>query len=65
MNDRWKRAEDYIRSQHPLYRHYCMPEVQRAVKLSTGVQLSRVEAREIVQVIRDEKGMGPIKDYNL
>ncbi len=56
-------AEDYIREQTCLYRHYCIPEVQRAVA-EKGVTLSRDEATEIVQRIRDEKEMGPIEEYN-
>jgi hypothetical protein len=58
-------AEAYIREQTALYRHYCLPEVQRAVKQHTGRDISRVEAGRIVQKIRDEKGMGKIADYNL
>lgn len=58
-------VEAFIREQDPLYRHYCMPEVQNCVRQFTGVKLSRREATAIVQKIRDEKGMGPIAGYNL
>ena len=58
-------AEEYIRDQDALYRHYCIPEVKRHVGQWTGVDISDDEAVGIVQKIRSEKNMGPIRDYNM
>lgn len=58
-------AEEYIRSQSGLYRHYMIVEVQRHVKHFTGVELTKQEAIAIVQKICDELQMGPIAEYNL
>jgi hypothetical protein len=58
-------AEEYIREQTALYRHYCISEVQRAVVGKIGVKLTDAQAIAIVQKIRDEYHMGPIKPYNL
>lgn len=63
--DRLADAEDYIRSQPPLYRHYHIDEVQSDVQLHGGVKLTAEETIAIVQAIRDELNMGPIKVYNL
>jgi hypothetical protein len=62
---RLQQAETYIREHTALYRHYCISEVRRGVRQFTGVALSRDEAIEVVQRIRDEYSMGPIADYNL
>jgi len=64
-NDNDDKAEGYIRDQSCLYRHYCIPEVQNSVQQFTGVVLSDDQAVDIVQKIRNERGMGPIADYNL
>jgi hypothetical protein len=58
-------AEQFIRDNTALYRHYCISEVQAIVKQFTKVSLTDNEAVKIVQRIRDEKGLGPIADYNL
>jgi hypothetical protein len=60
-----RQVEFCIREQTALYRHYCLPEVQRVVKQCTNVDVTRSEAIAIVQKIRDEKELGPIADYNL
>lgn len=64
-DERLRRAEGFIRQHTALYRQYCLLEVQRHVRQFRGVAISRAEAREMVQKIRDEWGMGPIKEYNL
>ncbi len=58
-------AEEFIEDQHPLYRHYCIPEVQSHVEQFTGETVSRSEAIRIVQRIRDGYDMGPIQDSAL
>jgi hypothetical protein len=58
-------AEKFIRDQSPLYRHYCIPEVQAHTEQFTGQTISRGEAINIVQSIRDELDMGPIHDSAL
>jgi len=58
-------AEDCIRKNAALYRHYCISEVQVVVSQFAGIDLTDDEAVEIVQKIRDEHRMGPIADYNM
>ena len=58
-------AEEFIREQTALYRHYCIPAVQNHVEQFTGETVSRREAIDIVQGIRDEHNMGPIDDCAL
>lgn len=58
-------AEDFIEEQDPLYRHYCIPEVQSHVEQFTGETVSRGEAIRIVQRCRDKHDMGPIQDSAL
>lgn len=58
-------AEEYIRSQSGLYRHYMIAEVQRRVSHFTGVDLTGREAISIVQKIRDELKLGSIAGHNL
>lgn len=58
-------AEQFVREQTPLYRHYCISEVILNVKQFTGISLSDNEAVEIVQRIRDERGMGQIDPHNM
>jgi hypothetical protein len=65
MSEQIRTAESYIREQTALYRHYDIAEVRRIVQQFTGVPLSDAQAIEIVQGIRDEHGLGPIREYNL
>lgn len=58
-------AEDFIREQDALYRHYAISEVQYCVNQFTGENLSSDEAVSLVQSIRDEKCLGPIDYWNL
>jgi hypothetical protein len=58
-------ASAYIDEQHPLYRHYCIPEVQSSVEQKTGYTVSRNEAIELVQELRDKYNMGPISEAAL
>jgi hypothetical protein len=65
MSEPIRTAETYICEQTALYRHYHIAEVRRIVRQFTGVGLSNEQAIEIVQGIRDEHGLGPIREYNL
>lgn len=58
-------AEQFLREQTALYRHYSISEVQASIEQFTGVSLSEEEAAELVQDIRTEQALGPIADYNL
>lgn len=58
-------AEQYIREETALYRHYAIDEVQSCVTQFTSVRLSDDQTVSIVQKIRNEKGMGPIADFNM
>lgn len=62
-------AEAYIRDQTCLYRHYNIKAVQDSLRDNRAgrpnVYLTDGEAVAIVQKIRNEKGMGPIADYNM
>lgn len=58
-------AEQFLREQTALYRHYSISEVQANIEQFTGVSLSDDEAVELVQGIRNENGLGAIDDYNL
>lgn len=64
-NESLNTAEQFLREQTALYRHYSISEVQANVEQFTGVSLSADEAVELVQGIRDEQGMGAIDEYNL
>lgn len=58
-------AEQFIREQHPLYRHYAIPEVVNITEQFTGHVISEERAVEIVQGIRSEKGYCPIECFNM
>lgn len=58
-------AENYIRENTALYRHYNISEVRVCVKQFLDISLTDDEAVSIVQRIRDEKGMGPIDGFNM
>ncbi len=58
-------AEWFIRDNDALYRHYTIAEVVAHVKQFKGIVLTDGEAINLVQLARDEAGMGPIADYNL
>lgn len=57
--------EQFIREQHPLYRHYAICEVVSITEEFTGHVITNEQAVEIVQTIRTEKGCGPIDGFNL
>jgi hypothetical protein len=58
-------AEEYIRENNGLYRHYMISEVQRNVSRGTGVDLTGQEAITIVRKICSALHLGPIAEYNL
>ncbi len=58
-------AEDFIREHTALHRHYSIEAVQEHLHMFTDTQLTDDEVINVVQRIRNEKGYGPIKDYNL
>jgi hypothetical protein len=58
-------AERHIRECTALYRHYNISEVMVCVWQFCEVAITEDEAVSIVQKIRDEKGMGPIDDFNM
>jgi hypothetical protein len=65
MSELIRTAEAYIRDQTALYRHYHIAELRRIVRQFTGVPLSDEQVIAIVQGLRDEHELGPIRDYNL
>lgn len=62
-SDDLRTAEAHIREHSPLYRYYDIMKVKRSVEQFTGVNISQRDAATIVQRVRDEKGMGKMKDY--
>src|SRR5260370_42478775 len=59
-----KNAETYIRKHAVLYQQYSIPDIQRYVRRRKHVGLTEQEAIFIVQRLRYENGLGPIKYYN-
>lgn len=64
-------AEAYIREgcdkKHisALVRHYHVSETNEHIERFSGARITDRQAADLVQKIRDEYGLGPIKDYNM
>lgn len=57
-----KCSEEHITA---LVRHYAIPEVTDDIRRFAGVNISDDQTVKIVQGLRDQYGLGPIKPYNM
>lgn len=55
-------SEDHITA---LVRHYAIEEVTEDIQRRTGARINHDDTVKIVQGLRDQYGMGPIKPYNM
>lgn len=67
-----ERAEAYLRNQcedenhiSALIRHYHVSETNQHIERFSGARITDQQAAQIVQKLRDEFGIGAIKDYNM